>query len=55
VAGITDDPGRGTAEKGERMLAAAVAAVAETIRRLAALPGREVSGFIPVDEGGAPR
>ncbi len=52
VAGITDDPGRGTAKKGERMLAAAVEAVAETIRRLAALPGREVSGFIPVDEEG---
>ncbi len=50
VAGITDDPARGSRLKGERMLAAAVEAVAERIRHLASLPGREVSGFAPVDE-----
>lgn len=50
VAGITDDPSLGSRDKGERMLATAVTAVAEVIRRLAALPGREVSGFVPSDD-----
>jgi creatinine amidohydrolase len=50
VPGITDDPSLGTREKGERMLATAVEAVADRIRHLASLPGREVSGFVPTDE-----
>lgn len=50
VPGITDDPRRGSRDKGERMLAAAVEAVAERIRHLASLPGRRVEGFLPITE-----
>ena len=42
VEDITDDPSIGTATKGERILQAAVKALAQHLREMAALPGRKV-------------
>ena len=45
VPGVTDDPARGTAEKGQRILLAGAAAVAKLLDEMAAKPGREVIGI----------
>lgn len=45
VPGITDDPARGTAAKGQRILDAGAAAVAQLVDEMAARPGREVVGI----------
>ena len=48
VPGITDDPAIATTAKGERILEAGIEAVMARVRRLAALPGREVVGVEPL-------
>ena len=45
VPGITDDPARGTAEKGQRILTAGAEAVARLLDDMAARPGRDVIGI----------
>ena len=45
VPGVTDDPGRGTPEKGQRILAAGATAVAQLLDQMAARPGRDVVGI----------
>ncbi|MHB0857559.1 MAG: creatininase family protein [Anaerolineae bacterium] len=45
VEGITDDPALGSADKGARLLAAAVEALAAYLQRLAAAPGRQIAGI----------
>jgi creatinine amidohydrolase len=45
VENISDDPSIATAEKGERILEAGVAAVMGYIQRVAQLPGRQVAGI----------
>jgi creatinine amidohydrolase len=45
VPGVTDDPARGTAAKGQRILSAGAAAVAQLLDQMAARPGREVIGI----------
>lgn len=49
VDGITDDPRRGTAAKGERILADAVQALADYLRAMAAAPGRGAAGIEMVE------
>lgn len=48
VRGVSDDPSIATAAKGQAILAAAVDAVVELVRRLAATPGREIVGVATV-------
>lgn len=45
VDGITDDPSLGTAQKGRRLMDAAVERVAALLRELAAAPGRGIVGI----------
>lgn len=45
VEGISDDPSIATPEKGEKILAAGVEALAEHLRRMAAMPGQRVVGI----------
>ena len=45
VPGISDDPNLATAAKGERVVQATVATLADYLRALAARPGREVVGI----------
>ena len=45
VPGVTDNPARGTPEKGRRILAAAAAAIAHLVEQMASRPGREVVGI----------
>jgi creatinine amidohydrolase len=45
LPGVSDDPTLASVAKGERVLQAAVEAVAQYVRQLAATPGREVIGI----------
>lgn len=45
VEGVSDDPSLGTAEKGRRILEAAAEALANKLRAMAALPGRQIQGI----------
>jgi creatinine amidohydrolase len=45
VPGITDDPARGSAAKGQRILQAGAGALARLLDEMAARPGREVVGI----------
>jgi creatinine amidohydrolase len=45
VPGVTDNPVRGTAAKGRRILAAGAAGLARRLEEMAAAPGREVVGI----------
>ncbi len=49
VEGITDHPARGTATKGERILAEAAQAVARLVREMAASPGDSGPGIARVE------
>lgn len=49
VEGITDDPSRGTALKGQRILVAGAEAVAQLVREMAAAPGDSGVGIARVE------
>ena len=51
VEGISDDPALGTAEKGHKILQAGAEAVADLVRHMAALPGKQVVGIQRAKKG----